>query len=178
MSSGNALARYRGQMVFACVAMALVLIGTLLAAIGMRAYSEVARQTGQYQMYKSLQKDAGKADSLSGIYAGVLEDLKKIRQALPVQNQASYVLNILVEEARNRNLSLAGITALDEVPFPNYKEIPFEVNLAGDFPNLVRYLYALETQGMVLQVRKLTIASEVMNQAKVKGRLELSVLVP
>ena len=43
-----------------------------LGALGMRAYAEVSGQTGRYGTYKALQRDAGKADSLSAAYEAVL----------------------------------------------------------------------------------------------------------
>ncbi|MDQ3003677.1 MAG: hypothetical protein M3Y08_20765, partial [Fibrobacterota bacterium] len=97
-----------------------------------------------------MQQDAGKADSLAILYASALKDLHAIRSALPVQNQGSFVLNLLVEEARKHELGIAGLSALDEVPFPGYSELPFELDFSAGLPNLARFLHALETRGMVL----------------------------
>lgn len=170
--------RYAGQAAFAGVAAALLLGASALAAIGWKAYVEVSAQAERYRSYKSLQQGAGKADSLSSVYASVLKDLQAIHQALPAQNQGSYVLNILVEDARKLDLGIAGIMALDEVPFPGYKELPFEVNLSGGFTNLVRYLHSLETRGMVLQVRRLSAHTDAINKSRITAKLELSVFVP
>jgi len=156
----------------------LLLCALILAAIGWRAYAEVSTQAERYHSYKALQQGAGKADSLSSVYASILKDLEGLRQALPAQNQGSYVLNVLVEDARKLDLGIAGIIALDEVPFPGYKELPFEVNLSGGFTNLVRYLHALETRGMVLQVRRLSAHTDAINKSRITAKLELSVFVP
>ena len=175
---GGALAPWRAQIAFAAV-LASVLAGmAALGGAGWWAYGGIAAQTGKYREYKSLQANAGKADSLSAAYAAIQADLRAVRAALPEGNQGSQVLNILVEDARKYELGIAGINALDEVPFPGYRELPFEVELAGDFKNLVRYVHALETLGMVLQVRKLETHSEAINKARIKAKLELSVFVP
>lgn len=177
MKSGI-LGRFSGQAAFIAVAITLLLAASVLGAIGLRAYLEVSAQADRYGNYKALQRDAGKADSLSTAYASILKDLQGIRESLPAQNQGTFVLNILVEDARRMELGIAGITALDEVPFPGYKELPFEMSLAGGFANLVRYLHALETRGMVLQVRKLTVHAETINKSRITAKLELSVFVP
>ncbi|GEM_PF-2798478 len=170
--------RYSGQAMFTGIAVLLLVGAALLAAIGWRAYEEVSSQAVRYRTYKALQQGAGQADSLSAVYATVLKDLQGMREALPAQNQGSFVLNILVEEARKMDLGIAGINALDEVPFPGYKELPFEVNLTGGFTNLVRYLNALETRGMALQVRRLSTRTEAINKSRITAKLELSVFVP
>jgi hypothetical protein len=172
------LGRYSGQAAFAGVVLVLALAAAALGTIGWRAYGELSAQAERYRTYRALQQGAGQADSLSAVYASILGELKGIRTALPAQNQGSYVLNILVEDARNLNLGIAGINALDEVPFPGYKELPFEVNLSGRFTDLVRYLHALETRGMVLQVRRLSAHAEALNKSRVTAKLELSVFVP
>jgi hypothetical protein len=170
--------RYSGQAAFIGVAAALLLGALALSVIGWRAYAEVSAQAVRYRTYKALQQDAGKADSLSAVYASILKDLDGMRAALPAQNQGSFVLNLLVEDARKLDLGIAGINALDEVPFPGYKELPFEVNLNGGFTNLVRYLHALETRGMALQVRRLTSHADAINKSRITAKLELSVFVP
>ena len=177
MKSGR-LGAWRAQAAFAAVLAAVLAGAAGLAGAGWWAYGEIAAQTGRYREYKSLQANAGKADSLSAAYAAIQEDLRALRAALPEQNQGSQVLNILVEDARKFELGIAGINALDEVPFPGYRELPFEVELAGDFKNLVGYVHALETMGMVLQVRKLEAHSEAINKHRIKAKLELSVFVP
>jgi Tfp pilus assembly protein PilO len=175
---GGALGPWQGQAAFLGV-LAAVLAGALaLGAAGWRAYAEIAAQTGKYRNYKALQVNAGKADSLSAAYASIQEDLRGLRAALPEKNQGSQVLNTLVEDAQACSLSIAGITSLDEVPFPGYRELPFDVNLAGGFKDMVRYVHALETRGMVLQVRRLEAQAESINKARVKAKLELSVFVP
>jgi hypothetical protein len=170
--------RYSGQAAFAGVLIVLLLGASGLAAVGWRAYREVSTQAVRYRDYKALQQGAGQADSLSLAYANLLKDLQAMRDALPPQNQGSFVLNLLVEDARKLDLGIAGINALDEVPFPGYKELPFEVNLSGGFINLVRYLHALESRGMSLQVRRLSAHAEGINKSKVTAKLELSVFVP
>jgi hypothetical protein len=170
--------RFSGQAAFAGVLIVLLSGAAGLAAVGWRAYREVSTQALRYRDYKALQQGAGQADSLSLVYADLLKDLQAMREALPPQNQGSFVLNLLVEEARKFDLGIAGINALDELPFPGYKELPFEVNLSGGFINLVRYLHALESRGMSLQVRRLSAHAEGINKSRVAAKLELSVFVP
>jgi hypothetical protein len=174
----GAFGRFSGLAVFAGVLILLLAGTTLLASVGWRAYSEVSTQAVRYRNYKALQQGAGQADSLSGVYENLLKDLQGMRAALPPQNQGSFVLNLLVEEAGKYELGIAGINALDEVPFPGYMELPFEVNLSGGFVNLLRYLHALESRGMSLQVRRLSAHAEAINKSKVTAKLELSVFVP
>lgn len=170
--------RFSGQAAFAGVLIVLLSGAAALAAVGLRAYREVSTQALRYRDYKALQQGAGQADSLSLVYADLLKDLQSMREALPPQNQGSFVLNLLVEDARKLDLGIAGINALDEVPFPGYKELPFEVNLSGGFMNLVRYLHALESRGMSLQVRRLSAHAEGINKSRIAAKLELSVFVP
>ncbi|MDB5050700.1 MAG: Pilus assembly protein PilO [Fibrobacteres bacterium] len=170
--------RFSGQAAFIGVAVLLLLAAAVLGAIGWRAYAEVSGQAARYRDYRALQRDAGKADSLSAVYENIRKEIQGIREALPAQNQGSQVLNILVEDARKLDLGIAGINALDEIPFPGYKELPFEINLTGGFANLVRYLHSLETRGMVLEVRSLSAHAEAINKSQVTAKLELSVFVP
>jgi hypothetical protein len=179
MTAGSlSLGRYSGQAAFAGVAAALLIAALALAGIGWRAYQEVTAQAIRYRTYKSLQLGAGEADSLSIVYASILKEVRNIRQALPDRNQGSHVLNILVEDARKLELGIAGINGLDEIPFPGYRELPFEVTLNGAFTDLVRYLHGLETRGMVVRVRRLNAKAEAMNKSRVTAKLELSVFVP
>lgn len=173
-----AFGRYSGQAMFAGVAMALLLVATLLSAIGWRAYREVSVQILRFRTYKAMQQEAGSADSLSSIYTAILKDMRNVRGSLPAHNQGSYVLHILVEEADRAGLGIAGITALDEVPFPGYRELPCELNLIGGFTNLVQYLHSLETRGMVVRVRRLSARAEAINKSRLTARLELSLFVP
>ncbi len=175
---GATLGRYAGQIAFLGVAASLLAIAALLGAIGWRAYQEVYGQAQRLQSYQALQREAGKADSLSAVYLSVLGEIRRIREALPAQNQGSLVLNMLGEEARHANLALSGINALDEIPFPGYRELPFEINLTGGFTDVVRYLHALETRGMVLQIRKLSAHAEAINKSRVTAKVELSVFAP
>lgn len=172
------LGRYSGQLKFMGLVIALGLMVLVLCTLGTLAYREVYTQATLYRSYKMLQQGAGQADSLSVEYTFIQKNLQNIRDALPNQNQGSVVLNILVEEARRMDLGIAGITALDEVPFPGYKELPFEMNLSGGLTSLVKYLHTLETRGMVLQLRKLSTHSEAINKSKITAKLELSVFIP
>jgi hypothetical protein len=174
----GALGRYSGQAAFLGVAAVLLIAAGALAAIGWRAYGEASRQAIRYQTYKAMQRDAGRADSLFSSYGNVLREIREFREALPAQNQGSFVLNALVEDARKMDLAIAGINALDEVPFPGYRELPFELDVAGGFANLVRYLHALETRGMALEIRKLSSHADAINKSRITAKLELSVFVP
>ncbi len=175
---GGTLGALRGQAAFAGVLAALLAVACALAAAGWWSYGEISSQAGRYQGYKALQANAGRADSLSAAYAALQEDLKALRKALPEKNQGSQALNLLVEYAGKFQLGIAGINAMDEVPFTGYKELPFEVNLSGGFKDLVGYVHALETLGMVLEVRRLEAHSEAINKSRIKAKLELSVFVP
>lgn len=181
MTSGaekGSLAGYGGQGAFAGVAAVLALATALLVAGGGWAWMELSRQWDRYGSYRDLQRNAGRADSLSRAYADLGRDLEALKAALPADNRASHLLNLLVEEARERGLGIAGITALDEVPFPGYSELPFEVELSGGFPSLVRYFHSLETRGLALQLRKIAIRNESLNRADVRAHLDLSVFAP
>lgn len=178
MKGPEFLRRYSGQAAFLTTACSLGLLILALLGAGRWAFREFTAQAAQYQAYNSLQKNAGVADSLSDAYAGLLESLETTRTALPPENQASHVLNLLVEEARRLELGISGVSALDQIPFPGYVELPFEVGLTGAFPNLVRYLHSLETRGMVLRVRRLAVTNEPLNRFNGKTRLDLSVFMP
>lgn len=178
MKAGTSLQRYVGEGAFAGVVLALALATALLAAIGTWACREFQEQASRYSSYRDLQLHAGQADSLSLAYAGLLKNLDELKQALPAQGQSSFVLNLLVETARNMNLGIAGITALDEVPFSGYVELPFELELTGNFKDLVRYIHAFESSGLAVEVRRLSSKSEALNRARIQARLELSVFVP
>lgn len=170
--------RYGAQAAFAGVALVLAAATALLAGAGAWAWREGSDQWARYQAYRDLQRNAGRADSLSSAYDALAGELEALGRALPAQNQGSHVLNLLVEEAGKRELGIAGITALDVVPFPGYAELPFEVGLTGTFPALARFLHALETQGMALQVRRLHVQGEDLNRNRVRIGLDLSVFSP
>jgi Tfp pilus assembly protein PilO len=174
----ESLAGYGGQGAFAGVAAALALATALAVAGGGWAWQELSRQWDRYGTYRDLQRNAGRADSLSRAYESLGSDLEALRRALPPDNRASHLLDLLVEEARKRELGIAGITALDEVPFPGYTELPFEVALSGSFPSLVRYLHSLETRGLAIQLRRVVVKNESLNKARVQVRLDLSVFAP
>ncbi len=176
--TGGLFGRYLGQAAFVAVLAGFLTSAAALATAGWKSFQELSAQTARYRTYRELQRGAGKADSLSAAYAVIQKDLRRFREALPESSQGSFVLNILVEEARKMDLGIAGITALDEVPFPGYRELPFELGLTGNFPKLVRYLHSLETRGMVLQVRRLSARSEAINKAGTQAKLEISVFVP
>ena len=178
MKRQGSLAGYGGQAAFAGVVTALALLTALMVTGGAWAYRELSEQISIYGSYQDLQRNAGRADSLSAAYDGLGRDLEALGKALPRDNQASHVLNVLVEEARKRELGISGVTALDEIPFPGYTELPFEVGLTGGFPSLVRYFHSLETQGMAVQLRRVTVKNESLNKARVQARLELSVFSP
>jgi hypothetical protein len=95
-----------------------------------------------------------------------------------VDNRSSHVLNLLVEEAGRFRLHLAGILAMDEIPFPGYVELPFEVELKGGFIDLAHFLHALESQGMAVRLRRVTARTEGFNQSDIDAHLEISVYAP
>lgn len=168
----------RGPGLFGAVLAALLAACLGLGAVGWKAYQEIAAQAARYRDIKSLRENAGRADSLSAAYAALQADLGALRTALPERNQGSHVLNILVESARGNRLDIGGITGLDEVRFPGYRELPFEVEVSGSFKDLIGYVRALETGGMALQVRKLSAWAEAMNKPRIRAKLEASVFVP
>lgn len=170
--------RYAGQAAFAGVALAVAAATALLAAGGGWALRELTGRASLYASYRELQRNAGRADSLSAAFAAVDRDLASLAAALPADNRSSHVVNLLVAEARSRGLGIGGITALDEVPFPGYAELPFEVDLSGPFPELVRYLHSLETQGMAVRLRRMSARNEGLNKPRVQARLEVSVYAP
>ena len=145
------LRRYQGQGVFLAAALLLAVLALGLTRAGRSVYSEFADQMGRYRLYRALQREAGKADSLSLAYAGLQRDLRDVHAALPADNPSSHVLNILVEGARQRDLGISGITGLDEVSFPGFRELPFDLALSGRFADLAGFLHSLETRGMVLR---------------------------
>jgi hypothetical protein len=169
---------WRGPMAFAAMLGGLILgVAALTAGAGL-AIAEIATQSDRYRAYKGLQAAAGTADSLSSAYAVIQKDLRALRAALPGGNPGALVLDRLVAGAKACSLSIAGITALDEIPFPAYRELPYEMEVAGAFKDLVHYLHDLETGGVALQVRTLSIRSEGMNKARIKAKLGLSALAP
>lgn len=167
-----------GQAAFAGILAGLALGLSALALAGGWAIAEIAAQAGKYRAYKALQAGAGKADSLSAAYAAVQRDLKSLRSALPAGNPGAAVLDRLVQEARTCSLSIAGISALDEIPFPGYRELPYEMEVAGGFKDLVRYLHALESGGAALQVRAMSLRAESMNKSRIKAKLGISAFAP
>jgi Tfp pilus assembly protein PilO len=138
------------------------------------ALAEILEQAGKYRAYKSLQAGAGQADSLSAAYAGIQRDIRQLRSALPGANPGAQVLDRLVGEAKACSLSIGGITALDEIPFPGYRELPYEMELGGGFKELVRFLRDLETGPVAVQVRGLSIRTEAMNKSRIKAKLGVS----
>ncbi|HLP40520.1 MAG TPA: hypothetical protein VK465_03350, partial [Fibrobacteria bacterium] len=71
MTSGaekGSFAGYGGQGAFAGVAAALALATALLVAGGGWAWMELSRQWDRYGSYRDLQRNAGRADSLSRAY--------------------------------------------------------------------------------------------------------------
>lgn len=178
MSGKGSLGRYGGASSFAGVSLAIALVSALIVAAGAWAWDDLTGQLARYGAYRDLQRNAGRADSLSAAYGALEAELSALGKALPAGNPASHALNALVEEAGKQNLGIGGVTALDEVPFPGYSEWPFDVDLSGNFKDLARYLHGLETQGMAVQVRKMSIRSESMVKSRVKARLEISVFAP
>jgi Tfp pilus assembly protein PilO len=170
----SALRAWRGQLVFAGILAGLILGVAVLSAGGGLAIAEISGQAGRFRAYKALQAGAGQADSLSAAYAGIQKDLRQLRAALPNGNPGAQVLNRLVEGAKACSLSIAGITALDEIPFPGFRELPYEMEVAGGFKDLVRLLRDLETGSVAVQVRSLSIRSEAMNKSRVKAKLGIS----
>lgn len=174
----SGLRAWRGPLAFAALLGGLIVaIAALTAGAGL-AFAEIATQSERYRAYKELQAGAGTADSLSTAYARIQNDLRSLRTALPGGNPGAQVLDRLVAGAKACSLSIAGITALDEIPFPAYRELPYELEVAGGFKDLVRYLHDLETGGVALQVRTLSIRSEGINKARIKAKLGLSALAP
>jgi hypothetical protein len=174
----SGLRPWRGPLAFSAMLGGMVLGVVALTAGAALATAEIASQSRRYQAYKSLQAGAGTADSLSSAYAGIQKDLRALRTALPGGNPGAQVLDRLVAGAKACSLSIAGITALDEIPFPAFRELPYEMEVSGGFKDLVRYLHDLETGSVALQVRTLSIHSEGMNKARIKARLGLSALAP
>ena len=172
------LRRYSGVAAFWSITIGLALASTLLAAIGAWSFWEFRDQMSRYQSYRELQRHSGKADSLSSAYSALQVEVDAIHKSLPEENTASYALNALVEGAHNLSLGISGITAMDEISFPDYTELPFELHLAGNFHGLLRYLRSLESQGLAMQVRRLEIKSEKLNRSNIKARLEVSILAP
>jgi Tfp pilus assembly protein PilO len=178
MMGGTFLARFQGQLLFAAVALVLALGTTITAAAMAWAWRESSTQWSKYQAYRDLQQNAGRADSLTAVNEKLGGDLESLKAALPAHNEASHVVNLLVDEARKQNLEVSGITALDAIPFPGYVELPFEVSFAGEFLPLVRYFHALETHGMAIQLRRVQVSNKVMNKPRITARAELSILLP
>jgi Tfp pilus assembly protein PilO len=174
----SALRGWKGQAAFAGVLASLILGAAVLVLGGTAAVAEIASQAKRYRDYKSLQAGAGKADSLSAAYARIRKDLRVLREALPGPNSGAQVLDRLVQRAKACSLSIAGITALDEIPFPAYRELPYEVQVAGAFKDVVRYLRDLETEGMALQVRSFAARAESMNKSRIQAELGISAFVP
>ncbi|MBW8889830.1 MAG: type 4a pilus biogenesis protein PilO [Fibrobacteres bacterium] len=170
----NGLRAWRARLAFTGMFAGIILGVAILSVGGGLAVAEIFAQTGRYRAYKALQAGAGQADSLSAAYVGIQKDLHQLRSALPNGNPGAQVLNRLVESAKACSLSIAGITALDEVPFPGYRELPYEMEVAGGFKELVRYLRDLETGGVAIQVRGLSIHTEAINKARIKAKLGIS----
>ncbi len=170
--------RLRGRILFFGLVLIFALSSWTLVQSGYWAYCLFTEQTARFQRIQSMQSEASKADSLSSVYQGWLKDLEAVRVALPEENPASHVLNLLVEGAKARELGITSITGLDEITFPGYKELPFDLTLSGHFSQLVTYLHGLESQGMVLRVRRLSIQSQAINQNLIHAKLELSVFMP
>jgi len=170
--------RYGGVFGFGAVAISLGIIILLLTLIGFKSFQIFSLKANQLQVYRAMQRDAGKADSLSNVYGTLLKDLRLIKTGVGAQNQSSYVLNKLVEEAKKEELGIGAITALDEMNLEGYTELPFEISVTGKFASLIKYLHALETENLILEVRKVVAENESLNHSVVKAKIEISVYVP
>lgn len=178
MTGLESLGRFKGHFAFAGVILVLALTTALLSAVGAWAWRDLSDRMGLYGTYRELTRHAGKADSLSAAYKALDREMDQLREALPAENRSSHVLNLLVEEAGRRDLGIAGIMAMDEIPFPGYSELPFEVELTGAFPDVLLFLHALESRGLALRMRRIRATTEGMNQARVQAHLEISVFAP
>jgi Tfp pilus assembly protein PilO len=178
MRSGPWRHRIRGPLTFAGVSILLLASIALTSLLLAWATREGLGQYQRYVAYRDLQSHSGRVDSLVGKLHEVSEELKSLRTALPAENQGSFVLNTLVEEAQVRGLGMGTLTAMDEIPFKGFTELPFELELTGEFPSMLAYIHALENRGMAVQIRHLAFTNEILNRSQVKATIQLSVFSP
>jgi Tfp pilus assembly protein PilO len=168
----------RGQSTFVVVSLALIAIMVFASLLLAWSTKEGLGHFQRYRAYRDLQSHSGRVDSLSGKLNEVREEIKALRVALPADNQGSFVLNKLVEDARVRGLGIGTLTAMDEIPFKGFSELPFELEVTGEFPSMLGYIHSLENSGMAVQIRHLSFINEILNRSQVKAVIQLSVFSP
>ncbi len=170
--------RYWGQLVFSLLLIFGLATVSGISYVGFYGYRQTMGEVADFMAFRSLQKNLEQSDSLAIHYADWSKKLRAFHQSSPEENHASHVMHLLVDQAKREEIILTEVTGLNEIRQSTSLEYPFELSLRGGFPSLVRYMHALESQDMVLRVRRFSIHSEAMHRNDITARFSVSVFLP
>ncbi|MBD3288911.1 type 4a pilus biogenesis protein PilO [candidate division KSB1 bacterium] len=95
--------------------------------------------------------------------------LQEIQLQAPQDDELSYILNFFSEAAKTSKVSFLSIEPQETEHNPQYRVIPFHVQLTGSYHHLAKFLNIIETAKSVVKIDQLNI--------KTKGLIENELLV-
>ncbi|MGL1934457.1 MAG: type 4a pilus biogenesis protein PilO [Fibrobacterales bacterium] len=119
----------------------------------------------------------GYADSLLQHNYIIWDKIQSVKKSVPTTGKSSYILDRLLENARNKQLKITDIFSLSTIEHQDFIEHPFELKLEGYFKLLHEYLAGLENLDMVVNIKKIHLGAEDIHKPKIVAEVQLSVYI-
>lgn len=159
----------RREVVLGLVALVLLLggLGFVLGRGMMEDWDQSIRQRGQLEAKKK------EADELIANRDAAVQQLDALQQALPryrVDQQVNAELLKTIQKTADENqLSLKRLLPEKEQEVGDLSELAIECHWEGELEQLVRFLYAVQVQGAMLDIRELKIDPAQGQAGRLKG---------
>ena len=97
--------------------------------------------------------------------------------SLPKSDHMSTILQVLQESADSSNVVIGQVRPTERVPFGTYDELPFEVEVAGPFHDVGRFINRIEQSAYVMKVKGLMLQRPSVASSRLHMTLRLSVII-
>ncbi len=147
----------------AAVLVLLTAVGGHLYVVGpsLERYGEISREHSQ--VMAELQAHGNVADPRAlTVLKKDLTDLRNRLQggsaAVPLQELESYAIDALHRVSVHHDVSLQGVTPEESEPVLAFDELPYEVDVTGDYFSLFAWLQEVETELRPMVVKRFQIS--------------------
>lgn len=164
-----------GRVVFAFLVILALVLSLFSGFVLRRAFAAFEEGQAVRRHRQELESRFRGVESLEKDLARQKEAIASARRALLRSREPSEALRLLTESARAKGLLLSDLTALEPVPREEGRELPLALKLSGRFPDLLRFLFDMEGETLVLRVRKMEVEAPAPHRPQVRADLEVSV---
>jgi Tfp pilus assembly protein PilO len=155
----------------------LVLMLLILIVDYPLAKSSLTKSWKVYQLqknYSSLEALEQKIKEARVLNQALNKRLKESPNSNSIQSKSTLIVELLNQSAKKNKLTVISLNTLPEKESGNNSEIPFELELEGEYHSLGYFLYEIEESAPSVSINSLNLSTQDAVSTKINSKLKIN----